>query len=100
MNICASGGRRTITAGKYTYRSLCGRGVSRGDAFKQYAVGVDECLEICSNTPNCKGVHYKITDTSHCKLYDNGSVNKARDFNKESDCPEGFWIGFAPTARK
>lgn len=28
------------------------------------------------------------------------SVNKAQDYNNESDCPDAFWIVFAPTTAK
>ncbi|KAJ5710987.1 hypothetical protein N7488_005143 [Penicillium malachiteum] len=44
MKICGYGGRKTITAGAYTYRAFSQRQVAYGKFYKQLAIGVDECL--------------------------------------------------------
>ncbi|KAJ6031420.1 hypothetical protein N7540_002152 [Penicillium herquei] len=100
MKICGYGGRKTITAGDYTYRAFCQRQVAYGKFYKQLSIGVDECLAECSKDTKCKSVQFMIMNDAHCKLMPTGEVNKAKTVIDEPSCPTSMMIGFAPTTAK
>ncbi|KAJ5726240.1 uncharacterized protein N7483_007597 [Penicillium malachiteum] len=65
MKICGYGGRKTITAGGYTYRAFCQRQATYRKFYKQLSIGVDERLEECSKDTKCKPVHFMIVNDAH-----------------------------------
>lgn len=93
MKICGYGGRKTITAGAYTYRAHCQRQAAVGKFYKQLAVGVDECLAQCSKDKQCKAVNYVIMDHSHCKMYTTGGKEALTPTN-DAECTKTSMIGF------